>query len=173
MTQTTSLTITNLHARGFGFAVVTETGEQTFIPPHTAAMVAGLAAGDTTAAVLVPNPRQDVDAITPTPWLAVKLIDSASPEPVPEPAPEDTPQTSSAYRIDDRAYAALETVAYASNSDIASVLGEDIKAVSNAMQRLFNAGRISRAEVHHRVGQQRPSFLLYAISAGDFVEGDD
>ena len=176
MTEMTQITITNVHERGFAFAV-TETGEQTFIPPHTAAMVAGLAAGDTTAAVLVPNPRQDGDATTPTPWLAVKLIDSAGPEPapqpVPEPAPEDTTPTPSAYRIDDRAYAALETVAYASNNDIASMLGEDIKAVSNAMQRLFNAGRISRSEVHHRVGQQRPSFLLYAIAASDFVEGDD
>lgn len=168
MTQTT-VTITNVHEQGFAFAV-TETGEQTFIPPHTAAMVAGLAAGDTTAAVLVPNPRQDDTAITPTPWLAVKLIDSLNPDP--EPVLEDAAPTSSAYRIDDRAYAALETVAYASNSDLASMLGEDIKTVSNAMQRLFNAGRISRAEVHHRVGQQRPSFLLYAIAASDFVGGD-
>ena len=174
MTEMTQITITNVHDRGFAFAV-TETGEQTFIPPHTAAMVTGLAAGDTTAAVLVPNPRQDGAAITPTPWLAVKLIDSAGPDPEPEPEPvsEDATPTPSAYRIDDRAYAALETVAYASNNDIASMLGEDIKAVSNAMQRLFNAGRISRSEVHHRVGQQRPSFLLYAIAASDFVEGDD
>ena len=172
MTETT-VTITNVHERGFAFAV-TETGEQTFIPPHTAAMVAGLAAGDTTAAVLVPNPRQDGAATTPTPWLAVKLIDSAGPEPEPAPVSEVAAPTPSAYRIDDRAYAALETVAYASNSDLASMLGEaDIKAVSNAMQRLFNAGRISRAEVHHRVGQQRPSFLLYSISSSDFVEGDD
>ncbi len=165
----TIVTITNVHERGFAFAV-TQAGEQAFIPPHTASMVAGLAAGDSVEAVLAPNPRQhDSSQNTPTPWLAVKPVDSAGPKPEPEVAAP----TPSAYRIDDRCYAALEGVAYASNNDLAAMLGEDIKAVSNAMQRLFTAGRISRAEVHHRVGQQRPSFLLYAISANDFVEGDE
>jgi hypothetical protein len=37
---------------------------------------------------------------------------------------------------------------------------------------LFNAGRISRAEVHHRVGQARASFILWALQAKDFVGPD-
>jgi predicted transcriptional regulator len=68
---------------------------------------------------------------------------------------------------------ALQSVAYASNNDMAEMLRADSKTVGNAMQRLFNAGRISRADVHHRVGQQRPSFLLWAISSNDFVEGEE
>ena len=168
MTETTQTTITNMHPRGFGFAVVTGTGEQVFIPPHTASAITDLAAGDSIDAVLVPNPRQDDAVATPTPWLAVKLIDSASAEP--DQAPEPAPASAS---LDERAYAALKTVAYATNNDMAGMLHEDFKATSNAMQRLYNAGRISRASVYHRVGQQRPSFLLYAITASDFVEGDE
>jgi len=159
----TPITITNLHARGFGFAV-TEMGEQVFIPPHTASTVTGLAAGDSIAAVLVPNPRQDDLATTPTPWLAVKLLDSAGPEPD---VPREEPVGVS---LDERAYSALRTVAFATNNDLAEMLNEDFRAVSNAMKRLFNAGRISKADVHHRVGQQRPSFLLWAMTASDFVE---
>lgn len=172
MTQTTHLTITNVHPRGFGFAVVTQTGEQAFIPPHTAKAVESLAAGDSIDAVLVPNPRPDHAATTPTPWLAVKLIDSAGPELDQAPEPELETKEAAGVPLDERAYSALRTVAYATNSDMAQMLNEDFRSTSNAMQRLYNAGRISRACVYHRVGQQRPSFLLYAITASDFVEGD-
>ena len=168
MTETTHITITNVHPRGFGFAVVTETGDQAFIPPHTANTVTGLAAGDSIAAVLVPNPRPDDAATTPTPWLAVKLIDSASPDTDQAPEPEPASEV-----LDERAYAALSTVAYATNSDIVQMLNEDFTSVRNAMQRLYNAGRISRAEVYHRVGQSRPSFLMWAITAIDFIDGDE
>ena len=41
------------------------------------------------------------------------------------------------------------------------------------MQRLFNAGRISRAEVYHRVGQSRPSFILWTLNSSDFVGGEE
>lgn len=177
MTETTRMTITNVHSRGFGFAVVTKTGEQVFIPPHTASTITGLAAGDSIAAVLVPNPRQDADATTPTPWLAVKLIDSAGPEPdlnlrsepEPESEPQPEPEETGGSSLDERAYTVLAEVAYASNADLAGWLGADRKSVSNAMQRLYNAGRISRAEVYHRVGQQRSSFVLYAMNANDFI----
>jgi len=167
MTATTHITITNMHPHGFGFAVVTETGDQVFIPPHTAKMITDLAAGDSIAAVLVPNPRQRDTSETPTPWMAVKLLDSA---PAADPAPDPADTDGSAGLLDEQAYTALEGVIYASNRDIAEVLGSDVKTVGNAMQRLYNAGRISRADVYHRVGQKRPSFLLYAIDGSDFLD---
>ena len=56
--------------------------------------------------------------------------------------------------------------------EVADELNSDMKMTGNALQRLFNAGSISRAEVHHRVGQARPSFILWALQAKDYVGPD-
>jgi predicted transcriptional regulator len=63
-------------------------------------------------------------------------------------------------------------IAYMTTREVANEVKADVKMVGNALQRLFNAGRISRAEVHHRVGQARASFILWALQAKDFVGPD-
>ena len=55
-------------------------------------------------------------------------------------------------------------------SEIAEYSELDAKTASNSANRLFNAGRISKAEVYNRVGQLRPSFALWAENANEFVE---
>jgi hypothetical protein len=80
MNATTNITITNVHPRGFGFGVVTETGDQIFIPSHAFGGVYELSAGDNTDAVLVPNPRKNDVGEVPTPWLAAKLHNKAQPK---------------------------------------------------------------------------------------------
>tara|TARA_R110001592_G_scaffold352845_2_gene651096 strand:- start:3894 stop:4472 length:579 start_codon:yes stop_codon:yes gene_type:complete len=180
------IVITHKHERGFAFAVVEDTGEQVFIPPHAAnTCETGFEAGDFVGAILVPNAKDTSDRGTP--WLAARLtMCTLLPDETPfnlgkRPArapnlhewdtdalPDEKPTT-----LDERAYAVLADVSYASNADLAGWLGADKKSVSNAMQRLYNAGRISRAEVYQRVGQQRASFVLYAINANDFIAEED
>ena len=178
------IVITHKHERGFAFAVVKDTGEQVFIPPHAATTcVTGFEAGDFVGAILVPNAQDSSDRGTP--WMAARLthctlgIDETPfyNKPTREPnlhewdtdaLPDEKPAP-----LDERAYAVLADVSYASNADLAGWLGADRKSVSNAMQRLYNAGRISRAEVYQRVGQQRSSFVLYAMNANDFIAEEE
>ena len=84
----------------------------------------------------------------------------------------EVPKVKSAKELDIEAFKVLGTVEFASTSEMAEMLGVSTTTAGNSLQRLFNAGRISRAEVYHRVGQQRPSFVMYAMSASDF-EGTD
>lgn len=187
------IVITHKHERGFAFAVVQDTGEQVFIPPHAATTCAsGFEAGDFVGAILVPNAQDSSDRGTP--WMAARLthctlgIDEVpfSNRPARAPAGGNASALSdeldlSPYALadekpatlDERAYTVLADVSYASNADLAGWLGADKKSVSNAMQRLYNAGRISRAEVYQRVGQQRSSFVLYAINANDFIAEEE
>ena len=174
MTATTHITITNVvQSRGFAFAVVTENGEQIFIPAHAASGVDGLAAGDSIAAVLVPNAKPQGASHRPTPWLAVKLIDSGNDDEEWEPFVEgaqDQDGLDVSAPLDQQSLDALRDVAFASASDVAAMIGADTQAVRNSLHRLWTSGRCARAMIHNRFGQQRASLVMYAMSASDFLE---
>ena len=160
MPDTTDIVITHVQPKKFAFAVVLDTGEPVYIPGPTAARIQNLGAEDILAAVLVPNVGETrTPARDKAPWKAVKLIDS-------------TRAKTASVSLDEQAYAALTEVAYATVAEIAYAVDADKKSVSNAMQRLFNAGRVSRADIFHRVGQQRASYFLYALSSADFLGAD-
>jgi hypothetical protein len=55
-----------------------------------------------------------------------------------------------------------------SNTDLSEDLEEDIGVVGNATAKLFNDGKIAKADVYRKPGQTRPSFLLYAINIEAF-----
>jgi hypothetical protein len=161
MPDTTDIVITNVQPNKFAFAVILDTGEHVYIPGPTAAKIKNLGVEDILSAVLVPNVGTTrIPARDKAPWKAVKLIDS--------------PRAKTAsVSLDEQAYAALAEVTCATSGEIAYSINADKQSVSNAMQRLFNAGRISRADVFHRVGQQRVSFVLYALTSADFLPGAD
>jgi hypothetical protein len=48
--------------------------------------------------------------------------------------------------------------------------GFDAKTAGNSANRLFNRGRIAKADVYNRIGQSRSSFVLWAENANKFVE---
>tara|TARA_B110000977_G_scaffold5590_1_gene7916 strand:+ start:1270 stop:1755 length:486 start_codon:yes stop_codon:yes gene_type:complete len=160
MPDTTDIVITNVQPNKFAFAVILDTGEHVYIPGQTADKIKNLGVEDILSAVLVPNVGATrISARDKAPWKAVKLIDSNRAKPA-------------SVSLDEQAYAALTEVAYATSADIAYSVDADKQSVSNAMQRLFNAGRISRADVFHRVGQQRASYVLYALNSADFLGAD-
>lgn len=161
MPDTTDIVITHVQPNKFAFALVLDTGESVYIPGTTADKIKNLGAEDILEAVLVPNVGETrTPARDKASWKAVKLIDSTRAKPA-------------SVSLDEQAYAALTEVTCATSGEIAYSIDADKQSVSNAMQRLFNAGRISRADVFHRVGQQRVSFVLYALTSADFLPGAD
>ena len=157
--------ITNAHAHGFAFACDTETQGQVFIPVHIAEGF-DLAPGDEIDAVLVPNYQDKSDKGTP--WQAVKLQRSNE---VCEKAIIDNSQTLNNESLDAHFLDfILGAGGYYTTAELADYFEVDHKTAGNAAQRLFNAGKIAKADVFNRVGQQRPTMILWAASAKAFTE---
>ena len=166
--------VINIIASGAGFAQLAGNGDQVFIP---ASVVNGarLQVGERVDAVLVPNMNE---ARERTPWRAVRVPrEGVELPPLPQNLTGHDPI--SGRSLDQMCFDCLSAwsqeaeVSYMTTREVAEDLSADMKMVGNALQRLFNAGRISRAEVHHRVGQARASFILWAIQAKDFVGTED
>lgn len=144
---------------GAAFGVRMDTGEEAFIPTTLVESV-GLHEGETVDAMLVPNTRKGAT----TEWFAVRLLRDERPSPPPP-----------ALSIDDRAYIAIKAAdGYLSTTEMADILKTDTSLAHNALLRLFNQGKIAKADVYASGGQSRPSFCLWAASAKVFVgEGVD
>ena len=163
-----TILITNYHPDGFAFAL-TEAGEQIFIPPY-APDGAQLTRGQHYQAVLIPNHKpQERDR---TPYMAVSVIVTEhTVKSDDQPATSATPATSDNQdERDELVYELICGNSYMTTREIAEYSDLDAKTAGNSANRLFNAGRISRAEVYNRVGQSRPSFVLWAENANEFVE---
>tara|TARA_R110000744_G_scaffold273416_1_gene386608 strand:+ start:2923 stop:3444 length:522 start_codon:yes stop_codon:yes gene_type:complete len=165
--------ITHMHDHGFGFGCVWNADnrpEQCFIPAPIA-LNQNLNAGDTISVIISPN---FADKSESTPWQVVKLLpaeDQVEPAPQPELTVKQAIDTVTQARddLDDAVLSFISSGGYATSAEIASAAGVDQKTALNSAQRHFNANRIARAAVFHRADQTRPSFILYAPSASDFV----
>ena len=164
--------ITNYHPDGFAFAL-TEAGEQIFIPPY-AIDGAELQRGKRYQAVLVDNHKEHQRERTP--YMAVSVLAT---EHVlkPEPAEAATSATSATQAedisIEDRDEVIYNLICdgdYTTSSELAEYSGFDSKTAGNSALRLFNAGKIAKADVYNRVGQARASLTLWAENANKFVE---
>ncbi len=179
MQNTQTLMITSAHPHGFAFAWVKDNDgdEQCFIPVHVAAEAnLNLSAGDVVQAVLAPNfSDKSRDG---TKWQALKLVSDApaiaqAPTPAPvEVKPTELDAATAREELDEHVLEFVSACAYATTGEIASACNVDQKTAGNAAQRHYNGGRICRAEVYHRTGQSRPSFVLYASDAQNFLEDD-
>lgn len=165
---TIEIAISYIHEKGYAFGVVPETGEQCFIPPHVMDG-AGAHRGDVVEAHVVTNPNEMLRQNTR--WCALRLIDDAPADAEAEARP--TPEPMTVADLDAAVFAELALSAYLSTGEIAQAVGVDTTTANNSATRLFNAGRISKAEVHSRPDQSRASFLLWARVASDFLGGDD
>lgn len=164
----TDITISNAHPKGFCFAI-TDEGEQVFVPPHVADNH-NVSTGDRLPAQLVVNPSEAQR--TNTRWVAVRLRPEDKPAEVKVEAEvlvKDTPVGAAA--LDATTYDLICENAYTTTSELAEYLDVDTKTAGNSAYRLFNSGKIAKADVYARVGQSRPSFILWAKNAADFLEG--
>jgi len=166
----TTIIITGQLDTSTAFGVCMTTGERVFVPAAVARPINIIVNGEYEA-VLIENVEQRREQ---APWRAIKLFGEqvVVDEQGDAVTDAEVPKVKSAKELDIEAFKVLGTVEFASTSEMAEMLGVSTTTAGNSLQRLFNAGRISRAEVYHRVGQQRPSFVMYAMSASDF-EGAD
>ena len=159
----TNITISNAHERGFAFAI-TDDGDQVFIPPHVADSH-NLSAGIGLTAQLAINPNEAQR--NNTRFLAIRLRPDEEPKEV-----EAEAATIGTAALDEKALSVIRKLYLVSTAEIAETLGVDTRTASNSANRLFNAGKIAKADVYGRVGQSRPSFILWAAQASDFLEGN-
>jgi hypothetical protein len=165
-----TILITNHHPDGFAFAL-NEAGEQIFIPPY-AIDGTELQRGKRYQAVLIENHKEHQRERTP--WMAVSVLGD-TPEPAAEPAPAPAPVEIAVpiVHIEDRDEVIYNLICdgdYTTSAELAEYSGFDSKTAGNSALRLFNAGRIAKADVYNRVGQSRASFSLWAQSANSFTE---
>ena len=166
--------ITNAHPDGFAFAL-NEAGEQIFIPPY-AIDGTELQRGKRYQAVLIENHKEHQRERTP--WMAVSVLVTEhalkpAPAPAAEPAPADPVAPLEMESVPERDEVIFKLICesdYMTSSELAEHSGFDSKTAGNSGLRLFNAGRIAKADVYNRVGQSRSSFTLWAESASKFVE---
>ena len=157
--------ITNTHPNGFAFALKSDTREQVFIPPYATNDIQ-LERGSTYMAMLIENPNEAQQHRTPFMCISIAVEDAV--EPAPDTDVAELPTTISGR--DEIIYNLICDGPYTTTTELAEASGLDVKTAGNSASRLFNAGRISKAEVHHRVGQQRCSFTLWAEVASNFLE---
>ena len=73
---------------------------------------------------------------------------------------------------DEAVYEYICDNSYVTSGELGQHIGTNARTAANSAMRLFNAGRIAKADVYNRVGQQRSTMTLWATSAADFVEGE-
>jgi hypothetical protein len=151
------ITISNVHERGFAFGI-TDGGQQVFIPPH-AAKGHDLDAGVRMTALVSINPSEQQREQTPFLAILLKTKGEEKPE-----------KPTSVASLDEKTLVAIKEAFYVTTAQIAEALDIDTRAAGNSANRLFNAGKIAKADVYGRVGQSRPSFILWAEDASDFME---
>lgn len=159
--------IINHHPDGFAFAL-NEAGEQIFIPPYAIDGMS-LERGKRYQGVLVQN--HNPEQRERTPWMAVSVIgDTPAPaaELDPVEGPYETPLTTQ--ELDEAVHDLLCECAIITSGELAEHLAVTTTTAGNSAMRLFNAGKISKADVYAKVGQSRPSFILWASKASDFLE---
>jgi hypothetical protein len=159
--------ITNSHPDGFAFAL-NEAGEQIFIPPY-AIDGTELQRGKRYQAVLIENHKEHQRERTP--WMAVSVIGD-TPAPVAEPEPIKGPfeTVMTAEELDEAVYDLICECAIVTSGELAEHFDVTTTTAGNSAMRLFSAGKISKADVYAKAGQSRPSFILWASKASDFLE---
>ena len=151
--------ISNVHTRGFAFGVCKYTGEQVFIPPFVA-LLQKLEVGVSVIGLLVVNPKNGDNNTTP--WQCISIREMAD-KPEVDAAQQSTPDAAILEFIRD------SRGGYLTTKDIAEDLGIEHRTAGNAAQRLFNDGKIARAEVHGRPNQTRATIILWAATPRCFV----
>ena len=157
----------NIISTGCAFGIRIDTGEQVFIP-SSVVRATQIEEGETAFAAIAPNKHKN----EATPWFCIRINRIAAPvTPTSAHTAEPTPPVKT---IDDRALSIiLDADGYMTTAEVAADLGTDSSLAHNALLRLFNQGKIAKADVYGAGGQSRPSFCLWAESAQAFVGGDD
>lgn len=163
-----TVVIESLTYSGSAFGV-NKDGEQVFINPRIVG-ACNLQEGMLATARVLPNYADKREMI---PWRAIRVdrppanLSGLNLPPVP-PA-KDIDHVMTPAELEEQIVTELGNEEYWTTMELANVLDLDTKTVGNACGRLFQKGRIAKAEVHAKPDQGRASFLLWAKSADVFT----
>jgi ribosomal protein S25 len=154
--QIAEIYISHIIDTGSGFAARTDDGEQVFIPASVT-KASGAKEGEIGTAKLIPNTHQNNAA---TPWVAVHIAKQDGT--VLAPAVQEK-------TLDDRVHEAVCDLGYATTSEIVKEVNADVALAHNALLRLFNKGRLAKADIYARADQDRASFCMWAKDVKHFL----
>jgi hypothetical protein len=126
----------------------------------------GLEMGDVVEAHAIPNYEDKRDSI---PWRGVRVSMPRDAVDTPNNLVEEV-KVRTSVELDQEILEHLsdEEVSYWTATDLAAAADTDTVTVGNSCNRLFQQGRIARADVHARPGQKRVSFFLWALDVEGF-----
>ena len=163
----------NIISTGSAFGIRTDTGEQAFIP-SSVVKASKIQEGETASATIAPN----IHPNEATPWFVIR-VNRDQPQKPQKPQHEHVAYDAArepealAKTIDERALKIVKDahghLGYMTTAEVAEELKADSTIAHNALLRLFNQGKISKADVYGSGGQSRPSFCLWAASAQTFI----
>ena len=147
----------------------TDVGESVFFNKRLVEKVE-LDIGDIVDANVIPNYEDKRHSI---PWRAVRVSPQkdqtfAEVSPARETAEESRARSASDIDLEVMSLMSDPDVSYWTTIDLADAADTDTKVIGNACLRLFNKGRIAKADVHARHSQERASFCLWARNAEQF-----
>lgn len=155
--QIAEVYIAHILDSGCGFASRTDDGSQCFLPASVVKKGA-VSEGDIATAKLIPNTHPNNAS---TPWVGVHVAKKSQ--------VAATEFTRAVRTVDDEVYELVCDRGYATTKEIASDMDSDVSSVHNALLRLFNKGRVAKAEVHARPDQGRASFCMWATDVTHFL----
>jgi len=162
--------ITHLSLNNDGFATLPETDETIYIPPKVT-VASRLIPGEIRTVHVLPNYPEKADN---TPWLGVYVEPPA--QIMPEAHREAGPVTASSSEpaegsLQETLYTTMleMTDAYATTTELAERVGAPGMKTRAALDSLFRAGRIVKADVWATPTQRRASATLWAVRIADLI----
>lgn len=159
--------ITHLSLNNDGFATLPETDETIYIPPKVT-VASRLIPGEIRTVHILPNYPEMADN---TPWIGVYV--EPPEQSMPEAHREEVPVLSASKEqtLEDQLYEVMleMTDAYATTAELAERVDEPVMKTRKALDRLFRAGRVVKADVWATSTQRRASAALWAVRIEDLI----
>jgi len=168
--------ITHISDKGAAFGVRTDTSEGVFMHSKFVQDL-GAQIGDRFNVTVIQNTPDVRDR---TPWMAVG-VSAAQPvyapsqlAPVPVAAPVAAPvdKALSNDALDALLLNHLNKYSFASTRELVDLVNEPVTRVTNAMARLFTAGKCVQAKVFRTATQIEASFVVWALTVEEFLGTD-
>ena len=172
--QDVTMFITHISDKGAAFGVRTDTSEGVFMhSKFVQDLVAQI--GDRFNVTVIQNTPDVRDR---TPWMTVGVSaaqpvyapSQLAPVAAPVAAPVDKALSNDA--LDALLLNHLNNYSFASTRELVDLVNEPVTRVTNAMARLFTAGKCVQAKVYRKATQIEASFVVWALTVEEFLGPD-
>ena len=168
--QDVTMFITHVSDKGAAFGVRTDTSEGVFMHSKFVQDL-GAQIGDRFNVTVIQNTPDVRDR---TPWMTVG-VGAAQPVYAPSQlAPVAAPRVEALSNdaLDALLLNHLNNYSFASTRELVDLVNEPVVRVTNAMARIFTAGKCVQAKVYRKATQTEASFVVWALSVEEFLGSD-